>query len=84
MKVLQTPGSDSLSYTHHESLDDMYAALRQVVQDELDASRNESPYPYYALEVDEAYNRSKLVVYFRFINKDGKFYVIEHVKCALV
>ncbi len=53
----------------------MYLALRRVVDEELMQRRKDSPYPFFAVQIDEATdaaNRSVLVSFIRFMGSDGK------------
>ncbi|XP_076368972.1 uncharacterized protein LOC143256103 [Tachypleus tridentatus] len=73
LKKLQTQsqnGTESFIYTHSQSLNDMYSALNHVVQDEMQADFWALPFPFFALEADEATdaeNTSILIIYIRYL-----------------
>lgn len=61
-------------YTHHDSIDDIYASLSHVVEKEMEADRKDAPFPFFALEADEATdssNKSILLVYIRYMDSEG-------------
>ncbi|XP_076312642.1 uncharacterized protein LOC143226074 isoform X2 [Tachypleus tridentatus] len=75
LKKLQTQsqsGTESFIYTHSQSLDDMYSALNNVVQDEMQADFQASPFPFFALEADEATDAGNISIYIRYLSSLGE------------
>ena len=72
LKHLQS--EDASHYQHHDSMDDFYEAMAEVVLEDLHSSIQSSPYQYYGIEIDEGTdnsNKSIMIAFIRFVNKDG-------------
>ena len=62
-------------YQHHTGVTEMYEALAHVVKEELKTELDATPYKFFSIEADEATdasNSSVVMVFLRYINKEGK------------
>ena len=67
--------SDQTHYQHNDSINEIYSVLAKVVKDDFRREIEESPYPFYGLELDEATDKadkSILIIFIRFINGNGE------------
>ena len=63
----------SMSYTHHESIDNMYNVLGESIQSNIKQS------PFFSFQIDEGTecsNLTTLMVYIRYFNESGVFFLV--------
>lgn len=83
LKVLQRSSCDdheiisgsatlNLSYTRHDSVDDMYSVLSDNIQSKILSSAEQSP--FFSIQIDEGTdfsNLTTLMIYIRYLNEYG-------------
>ena len=66
---------DKLMYIHHENVDDIYAAMSRVVEDDILQGLQSAPYGWFSLMLDEGTdtsNKSTLMIYIRHLTPEGE------------
>ena len=84
-EIISGSATPNLSYTHHDSVDDMYSVLSDNIQSKILSSVEQSP--FFSIQIDEGTdfsNLTTLMIYIRYLNESGhidsKFLSVNELK----